>query len=417
MIRRHQTSVIDASLDDFPIVLLIGARQVGKTTAARRLVEDGIMSTYLTLDDLMISDAARRDPKRFVEGLRHGTVIDEIQRVPELLVAIKYVVDKNRAPGRFLLTGSANILGRRDVTESLAGRMDVIRLDGLSVAEAHERPPSTLLDELFSTDDIATLSKKIGRRLDDVSPLIAGRLREAIFFGGFPDVALRKSTRFATRWFRAYFDAYVERDVRDLANLRDTTAVGRLARIMAVQTSSVANFAKLASDVEVDKRTVARYVELLEETFQIRRLRPWFRNVKKRLVKRPRHYAQDSGMACTQIGIRSPDELIDHDAFGTLLETWAVAEFFKLAENDGDVNVSFYRTHSGREVDVVLERHGKLRAIEIRAARTIRDRDVAGLHDFQDTTSNASLGFVLHPGDEVLPLSPTCTALPISAFL
>lgn len=416
MVKRELAAVVRRSLGDFPAVLLLGPRQVGKSTLALQLVADGELRRYVTLDDLAVWEAARADPEGFVEELEDGVALDEVQRVPDLLRALKRSIDRRRRPGRFLLTGSANVLAQRGVTESLAGRTDVIHLEGLSAAELERRPsPAALLHMLLGDSNGRQAVRGLRRRLTRGARRNRAHWHERVFYGGFPDVVLKRRPEFAERWFAAYVTTYVERDIRDLARLPDLAGFSRLVRLTGVRTGQLLNVKNLAADAGLDQRTAGRYLELLEVTFQASRLVPWQASARKRLVKTAKVFVNDSGLACHLAGIARPEALAAHPAWGALLETWAWAELRKAVSLMPGVQASFYRTHLGKEVDFVLEQGARRLGIEIKATRSVSRADFAGLIDMQHALGTSCRGVLLYGGDEVVSFDERLMAAPLAA--
>jgi len=411
---RALRSTVATALAGFPAVLLVGARQVGKSTLAAQLVAEGSLAASVTLDDFSTLAAAQTDAQGFVAGLAHGTAIDEVQRAPDLLRAAKLVIDRDRRCGRFLLTGSANVLALPATTESLAGRAALLELEGFSLAEAAGRePPLQLFELLFGH---GSWSSAVERLRAMVSPLSATEQRQAIFFGGFPEVVLRATTAFHETWFSSYLALYVERDVRDLARIPDTAAFGTLFRLAASASGQLANMAQLGSDAKVDQRTAAHYVRLLEITFQLNRLQPWFRNVRKRLVKTPKLYLRDTGLACHMLGITAPDQLVGHPAAGALWETWVYGELRKLAGLGPRVDLSFVRTHTGNEVDFVLQRGDVMAAIEVKAGHSVAAEDFGGIRELRELVGKDLRGIVLYGGHETVSFGDGLAAVPFGVL-
>ncbi|MBI4518407.1 MAG: ATP-binding protein [Deltaproteobacteria bacterium] len=418
MVRRDIAAVVARSLRDLPAVLLLGPRQVGKSTLALRLVADGVLRRYVTLDDLAVWEAARADPDGFVAELDDGVALDEVQRVPDLLRALKRSIDRRRRAGRFLLTGSANVLAHRGVTESLAGRTDVVHLEGLSLAELEERPsPAAVLEALLGDEDWRRPVRRLQRRGAPARSHDRARLHERIFFGGFPEVVLKRRPEFAQRWFAAYMTTYVERDIRDLARLAELGGFSRTLRLTGLRTGQLLNVKNLAADAGLDQRTAGRYLELLELTYQVSRLTPWQASARKRLVKTAKVFIGDSGLACHLAGVTHPEALAGHPAFGALLETWVWAELRKALSLTSGVQSSFYRTHQGKEVDFVLERGRRRLGIEVKAARSLSRADLAGLTDMQQAMGADSRGLLLYAGDEVVSLAENLVAAPLATVL
>lgn len=403
-----------AALADFPAVLLIGGRQVGKSTLAAQLQAAGALAASVTLDDVGVLAAATSDAQAFVTGLAHGTAIDEVQRAPEILRACKRVIDKDRRPGRFLLTGSANILALPTTNESLAGRAAQLELEGFALAEVHDREPAVELLEILFGQHAWPLALEQLRAL--TTPLPTADLRRAIFFGGFPEVALRGSVDYHATWFRSFLAMYVERDVRNLARIPDAGAFGTLFRLIASASGQLANLAQLGNDAKLDQRTAARYAGLLELTFQAKRLQPWFRNVRKRLVKTPKFYLCDPGFACFMLGVVDPGQLDHHPAIGTLTETWVFAELRKLISLGAATSIGFCRAHAGAEVDFVLERGDKLAAVEVKVGHKVTADDFRGIHQLREMAGTDLRGIVLHGGSEVIAFGDGLAAVPFGVL-
>lgn len=418
MIKRHLTSFIKDSLKDFPAVLINGARQVGKSTLAQQLTREGVLRQYITLDDFSHLEAAKTDPHGFVNSFDFPVAIDEIQRAPDLLRAIKKSIDEDRTPGRFLLTGSANIFSYPGVSESLAGRVDVIHVEGLSLGEILEREtPSSFLTDLFSGLGARELSQKWNRELQEKPKIPDKILEDIIFYGGFPEVALKKEERFRERWFSSYQSAYIERDVRDINRFLDVVSFAKLFRLVGLQTGNLLNHTNLSAEIGLDKRTTVRYLEILEMTFQASHLRPWFSNSRKRLIKTPKIYLNDAGQACYLNGIMEVKQLRKSPHFGALFETWMWSELRKLLALTTGIDTSFYRTHLGREVDFLLSRGDVLWGIECKSASSVDAKDFQGLHDLKDALSPKTVGgIVLYKGDQVVPFGENFLAVPLSVL-
>ncbi len=418
MVKRHITSLVQQSLNDFPSVLLNGARQVGKSTLAQQLVAEGLFDDYVTLDDLLVLEAAETDPEGFISQYPGKIVVDEIQRVPKLLIAIKKKIDEDPRPGRYLLTGSANVLSYPKVAESLAGRMDIISLEGLSLGELYQRAHSTdLLNDLFDGIEVEDLISKWKKQSKNLPLINKESLCPYIFFGGFPTSIAKKSVGFSERWFSAYLKSYVERDVRDLSRLLDVVSFSKLFRLAGNNTGNLLNIKKLGSDIGIDQRTVSRYIEILTMTFQINLLNPWFGNAKKRLVKTPKVYCNDSGFACFLAGINQPKDLMTHSQSGALAETWLWSELRKILVYLPSVQAGFYRTHQGKEVDFLLSKGNRCVGIEFKWTDSIRSHDFNGLKDMQSAIGPNTRGIVLYTGKEIIPYTKDLFAVPVNCLL
>jgi predicted AAA+ superfamily ATPase len=417
MIERYITPFVRESFGSFPAVVINGARQVGKSTLAQLLKKEHVISDYITLDDLTTLNAARSDPIGFIERFKAPVAIDEVQRAPDLMLAIKKSIDEDRRPGRFLLTGSASVLSR--VSESLAGRMDVISLEGLSAGEKRGlRHPSTVLKDLFSGASMADLSRKWSQeRKQRTHVPLSQSIKKEIFFGGFPEVSLKENLRFRERWFSSYQAAYIERDVRDIARPLDVVSFSKCFKLLGPRTGNLANYKNLAVDVQLDQRTIARYIEILEVTFQMTLLRPWFVNTTKRLIKTPKVYVNDSGLACSLVGIGDSFLEGTTEVPGALYETWFFSELRKLLSLETGIECHFYRTHLGKEVDFILSKGNSLWGLEFKAAKSVSIKDFTGLKDFCEAAGPHGRGMVVYFGDQIIPFSSQLIAVPVDCFL
>jgi predicted AAA+ superfamily ATPase len=410
MLQRHLEAHLVESLRHFPVVLLIGARQVGKSTLVRRITQSVWVAPYITLDDRTTLDAALRDPDGFIQGLEGPAVIDEVQRAPDLLRAIKLVVDRDRQPGRFLLTGSAHILTLQAVSETLAGRVAVHELRPFAWSEVHGSS-ARRLSEMFDPSVSRRLLKV--RAPDDFRPM-----RKMVLTGGFPTPALMKADAPRRTWFESYRQTYLERDLRDIANVTHLPELGRLMVALALRTGSLLNIAELARDIGLPETTTRRHIRLLMQTFQLETLSPFSSNRFKRLVKTPKVYWTDTGMAAHLAAVRAWADLERRNLSGTFLETWVHAELRKLLSLEQElIELSFWRTQEGREVDFLLERGGEVVGIEVKSAASVRSRDLTGLNQCRDVLQKRwRLGIVLYTGLQATLIDDRTVAVPIEAF-
>lgn len=414
MVRRHLHDVLLRSLDEFPVVLLIGARQVGKSTLAQEISSERWSGLYVTLDERIRLDAALLDPDGFVQALGAPIVIDEVQRAPDLLRAIKVVVDKSRSPGRFLLTGSAHVTTLSRVAETLAGRVAVHRLSPFSASELSKQPAPDVIERLFSTDDVATILRGIKKATTGD----ALKLRNLILAGGYPTPALMRSAESRRTWFDSYRQTYVERDLRDIADIHHVPDFGRLFTTAALRTGQLFNASSLSRDVGLPNTTLRRYLALLEQTFQLETLRPYSANIAKRLTRTPKLFITDSGMAAHVAAVDTWETAVSRNMDGALLETWVFGELRKLLELTSiPTALSFYRTHTGTEVDFLIERGDQVVGIEVKLAARIDRSDLAGLRACAESLGNRwRIGVLLHGGTEATVLDHRTLALPLTAF-
>jgi predicted AAA+ superfamily ATPase len=405
-----------AALEDFPALLLLGPRQIGKSTFAKQLVQQGYFSHYVTLDDLTTWEAAATDPHAFLSRYTAPVVIDEIQRAPELLIAIKKSIDENREPGRYLLTGSANILQSSAVKESLSGRVAILYLDGLSVRETCDiLTKNPLLDLLTTPTDETTLTDA----LQELSVLsdFTEHFNELIFYGQYPEVMLKQKQSFTLQWYESYQKTYVERDIQLIQSPIDIIAYNRLLRLVAARTANLINFNDLASDMQMDKRTLQRYLDLMQLTFQINMLPPWFHNVGKRFVKSPKLFFNDTGFACYLLGLTYPDALESSSYIGALIETWCHIQLQRLIHLNYGVELYFYRSYTQSEVDFVLSRGEHLIGIEVKATTQVTAKDFSGLRDLMQVSKHLHfIGLVLYRGHEVICFGKNLYAVPMGVL-
>lgn len=412
MYDRHIAPLLLEALADTPVVLLNGARQTGKSTLAQSLRE-ATPRRYLTLDDHTTLAAARSDPAGFIAALTGPVVIDEIQRAPELFLAIKAAVDRDRArgqaAGRFLLTGSANVMLLPALADSLAGRMEIVPLTPLSCAERAADPQRNRAEWLFD-GDLATRPLPPCERDVFIDTLLAG---------GFPEAVARNTPRRRQAWFDSYLQAVLQRDVRELANLEQLTELPNLVQLLAHRSASLLNFAELARSSGIAQTTLKRYFTLLETLFLIHRLPAWERNPAKRLVKAPKVFLPDSGLLAHLTG-HTADTLATAPGLpGDLVETFVCAELLKhLAFSARGLSLWHYRTQTGIEVDFLLEdRHGKLTGIEVKAAATVDGKDFKGLRHLQETEPERfQRGIVLYTGREYVAFGTGLYAVPMSVW-
>lgn len=381
------------ALQDSPVVFLAGARQVGKSTLARHLGH----GVYRTLDDPLVLGAALADPLGFLKAQEGPLVLDEVQRAPGLLLAIKRLVDEDRRPGRFFLTGSANVFVLPQAGETLVGRMEVFVLWPLSQGEV-EGAQEGFLDLLFAPHfPTAWRTESV-----DLGALVAR--------GGYPEAVRREGGR-RLAWFRSYLKLLLERDVRDLARIHRLLEVPRILEFLALRLGSPLNQSEVARGAGLPLSTLRDYLALLEALFLLVRLPAWTPGLEGRLVKAPKVFLVDSGLAASLVGMRE-------STLGPLLENFVVMELIK-ASGWSQVAPSFYhfRNHRGQEVDLVLEWNGQVVGVEVKAARSLGLRDFSGLKALKALAGERFLrGVVLYGGEELLAVEEGLYAVPIPAL-
>jgi uncharacterized protein len=405
IIPRHISPKIAAALEDTRVVLLNGPRQSGKTTIARNFADNS--RPYVTLDDNATLRAAREDPSGFIRGLNRA-VIDEIQRAPELMLAIKESVDEDPAPGRFLLTGSANVTLLPTVGDSLAGRIEVLTL--LPFAQAELRgAPGMFLEKVFSGE----------LRGGPGEPVMGDDLVKLVLLGGYPEVQRRPSADRRQTWMEDYISLILDRDVRDIASVDQLDRLPRLMNVLAEHAGQLVNHVSFGAQLHLSGVTAQKYVSILERLFLVRTLSPWSSNKLSRLIKTPKLHFLDSGLLAVLRGDTSEQIKADRSRFGPLLETFVVSEIAKLATWSGlKIFPSHYRTKEQDEVDLVLEdRRGRIVGIEVKASATVRSKDFRGLRQLEAAAGDKFVhGFLLHDHDRMTPISEKIHAMPISTL-
>ncbi len=415
--RRNLSNTIAQSLRHFPAVLILGARQVGKSTLVKQCVIEGKVEDYATLDDANMLSALKDDPDGFLSRYSGRLALDEIQRVPDLMRALKKHIDADRQNGRFLLTGSANVLAHPEVSESLAGRMDVILLEGLALNEILSQPSSpSLVELLFTSDQSGNWIDALRLKLKQVKSLEQSDLLPLILLGGYPNNITEHDFKFTQRWFSAYETSYIERDVRDLTKSIDMLPFRKLLYLCGLRTGNLLNIHQLGADIGIDQRTAQRYLGLLELTFQVRRLFPWFTNNQKQLVKTPKIYLNDSGYACYMAGIHATEQLRNSPLLGSFVETWVFAELRKQFHHCPGLQAYFFRTHQGHEVDFVLNYGLQQCGIEVKWSSQIDKKDIEKLKRWQDLNTEPTRAIILYTGHEVVAFSDTLVAIPFSVL-
>lgn len=390
------------ALADSPAVLIHGPRQSGKSTLART-IGDARGYRYYSFDDDALVQVAKRDPIGFVADLGPRAVLDEVQRVPEIFTSLKAAIDHKRTPGRFILTGSANVLMVPKLADSLAGRMAILRLHPLSQGElAGQRP--RFLGSLFRGRFRTRLTESLGDNLAD-----------RIVAGGFPAALVRRTIRRRDAWYRDYIETQIQRDVRDLSRIRSLETLPRLLALAASQTARIINIADLAAPFELSRPTINEHVTLLERVFLLDRLPAWHTNRLSRLVKRPKLHLADTGVAAALLETDANTLRADRPLLGQLLETFTLQELRRQAGFDATPTAFFhYRDRDDFEVDVVLSQGRSLAGVEIKAAKSVNDSDFRGLRKLRLVAGSSFVaGVVLYDGTAVIPFDKDLFAIPI----
>lgn len=414
MYPRHLTHNLLTALGDTPIVVLHGPRQAGKSTLAQHLAEHGHPARYITFDDATSLATARTDPTGFLAGAAGPLVLDEIQRAPELVLPIKADVDRDRRPGRFLLTGSANVMQLPKLADAFVGRMEVHTLLPLSQGEI-EGVREGFIDALFA----ARLPPLPHSATPKVGALSKTDLARRIFAGGHPEALARRESE-RHRWFESYLSTVILRDVRDLSNIEGLVDLLRLLVSVAGRAGGLLNYAELGRDVGLNQVTAKRYLTLLAATFILRPVLPWFTNRIKRVVKSPKTYFGDTGLLAHVLGA-TPDRFAeDGKLTGTLLENFVATELLKqIGWSRAQPSLWHFRDHRGNEVDFVLERRGGqlIVGIEVKSKATLDADDFRGLRILAEAAGHRfHRGVLLYTGVESLPFGKQMHALPITAL-
>lgn len=395
---------VRAALSDTRVVLISGPRQAGKTTLAERLAGKGM--PFLTLDDQTTLDTARADPVGFIRGLDRA-VIDEIQRAPQVLLAVKRSVDTDKRPGRFLLTGSANLMTLPQVADSLAGRMEIAELLPLSQTELRRKPC-----DFFA--------RVLAGKAPTVGELIVGvNLVERVLAGGYPEALQRNSPSRRQKWLLDYTQAVIERDARDIADIGHLRHMPKLLRVLSQHAGGLVNYSGIGAPLGIGHVTAQKYSDVLERLFLVRTLPPWYSNKLKRLVKTPKLHFLDSGLLAALQNLSVARLQADRMAFGALLETFVLAELLKIASWSGErLEFFHFRDRYDNEVDIVIEDpQGNVVGIEVKAAATVTPADFSGMHKLAEACGKRfKVGLVLYDHDTVVPFGERLFAVPISAL-
>jgi uncharacterized protein len=400
-IKRSLETVLVRAASEFPAVVLTGPRQSGKTTLLKALF--GQKCGYVSIEAPDVRAAAMEDPRGFLEMNPPPVIFDEVQYAPDLLPYVKERIDAHRdRTGQYLLTGSQNLLLLEKITESLAGRAAMLRLLPLSRWEAQGKPEARLPWE----------SGKSYRTESKVSYL---HIWKDFLRGSYPELVANPG-RDINLWHAGYVQSYLERDVRTLRQVGDLSQFQSFLRALAARTAQLLSLTELARDLGVAVNTVKAWLSVLEATYQVIVLRPYFANVGKRLVKTPKVYFTDVGTLCYLTGLKDPEHAASGPMGGPIMETAVISEIFKTLTHRGeDPQVYFWRTSAGTEVDIVIETGGKLIPMEVKLSATPRPAMAASIKAFlEDFGGKALPGYVVHPGEARLPLGSNVTALPFA---
>ncbi|MBK7329289.1 MAG: ATP-binding protein [Dehalococcoidia bacterium] len=404
MYQRTLSTALRDALTDTPVVLVSGARQTGKST----LVQSVVQGDYLTFDDVVTAAAAHADPQGFIGALRRPAILDEVQLVPEIFRAIKYHVDRDRRPGSFILTGSANVLLLPNLSDTLAGRMEVLTLWPLSQGELSG------MREGFIDVAFGPAPPVLGPSLLTQQDLILRVLE-----GGFPEVVGRANLRRSHAWFRSYSTTVLQRHVRDLSDIDALAELPRLLERVAAQAMGIANVASLARSLDLPATSLRRYLNLLSASYVVQAVPGWSRQLTARTAKTEKLTLLDSGLLADLQNVTAGRLRMERSLFGPLLESFVMMELRKQLEwADTLAQLYYLRTHTGTEVDIVIEStDGRVVAIEVKATASPDRRDFRGLEFIRDNYPDRFVrGVLLYTGEQTLPFGDRIWAMPIDGL-
>lgn len=404
--RTLRKSILDAS-ESFKVVLLTGPRQVGKTTLLQD-VQKGSRS-YVTLDDLNLRLAAQQDPASFLDRLELPVLIDEVQYAPDLFPYIKIAVDKTKRNGLFWLTGSQQFDMMKNVTESLAGRVAILHLQGISLSEEQGRA-----DDPPFLPDLALLKSRQKAAQKTNKPLTLPEVYHKIWRGSYPDMVVQGNDKNWERFYSSYVATYIQRDVRDYLNINDTATFHKFMQIAAARTGQLINYADMARDAGMSENTIKTWLNVLHASGVVHLLQPYFNNRTKRLVKTPKLYFMDTGLCAYLTGWLSADVLERGAMSGAMLETWVISEIIKSILHHGRTpRVYFYRDKEKREIDLLIEENGTLYPIEIKKTASVENARFKGFGMLEALNTRIGHGGVICMASALVALSDNVDAIPV----
>ncbi len=399
---RHVEPRLKEALKDSPVILIHGPRQCGKTTLAQK-VGKAAGYTYISMDDAETLDYALNDPVGFVNSLPEKIILDEIQKSPKIFSQIKLAVDKNRVPGRFILTGSVSVLHVRGLSDSLAGRMEIIRMRPLAQTELKRRKPD-FLDALFSA--------KFPTRWKTNQTELAGK----IVSGGYPAPLRYSGKKRRIEWYKSYLTTIANTDAFTISRIRSVEDLPRLLELSAMSTAQLLNTNKLASSFQLSRTTIQDYISLLERLFLIEKIPAWHTNRRKRFVKTPKLHLTDTGLACALLGVDANELKKDRPLLGQLLETFVLQELQRQADGHKTKHQFFHcRDKDGTETDIVIQRSiNSIAGVEVKSAATVSHSDFRGLRRLKSDMGKCfSGGTVLYNGEKMIGFGEKLYAVPI----
>ncbi|KIM03687.1 MAG: ATPase [Sulfurovum sp. FS06-10] len=399
MVERSIRPILETALEISPIVLLSGARQVGKSTLSSKL-----FTNYAILDDVDLRLIAIENPKGFLKRLKKPVCIDEIQKAPNLLEAIKLDVDKERVNGSYLLTGSANLLDMKKTKDTLAGRIIELSLFPLSAKEKNGKPYENVVDRLFEKD--FSLSK-----------VDTDFIEENIISGGYPEL-LKLDTELKRRlWFSSYISTYIERDARELGEIREINNFFKFFNVIAPRTATLLNKSKIAKTVALKDSVVDNFLTILTQLYQVELLRPYSENIGKQFVKSPKLHMLDTGIVCHLLRVKNSKTLEDSTYKGQIYETFIFSELKKhISFAVDNTEIYHYHTSDKKEIDFILSRGDNLLAIEVKASHSADKGDFKHIFDFQTASKKNVIGIVFYMGEHIIEIDEQNFAVPFGIF-
>ena len=399
MLKRQLEELLLEALEITPAILLSGPRQVGKSTLSMKYFDN-----YLLLDDITLREAAKEDPTSFIENSQKPLCLDEIQKVPELFETIKIYIDKNRKNGTFLLTGSASVLDMKNIGDTLAGRVIELPLWPLSSKEINNK-----------SDNVIDLL--IHKNFKNHEKIDSSEIIKSILNGGYPEAIKIKKEKLKHYWFASYISTYIERDVRDLGEIRNLSNFIKLFNLLAPRSANIFRINELSNSSGLSEATVSNYLSLLEMVYQIKRVPPFSANFSKRFIKSPKVYFTDSGMLSHLFNIYTQNDFYTNPHKGEIVETYVFSELNKhISYTAQNVKLYHYRTTDKKEIDFILEYGQKLIAIEVKSSSKVTKDDFKHIRDLQNKSKDFDYGIVFYMGKEVLSFGQDLYAIPLSFF-
>jgi len=400
MKKRTLEGILKIALNTFPVVLLNGARQVGKSTLALENFKN-----YLTFDDGELRLYAKENPKGFLKNLDLPICLDEIQKVPTLLETIKIHIDTNRVNGNFLLTGSSNVLDHKESKDTLSGRLCELRLHPLSSKEKNDKPNENIIEKLLRRD-----FKLPSKEYDD-------EVVEHILSGGYPEI-LQLHGFAKDLWFKSYIATYIERDARDLADIRDIDSFIKFVNVLATRSGTIINKSSLSNDIGIKDITTDNYLSIMTRIYQATLLKPYFVNIGKQFVKSPKLFFNDTGVLCSLLRITSKEQLLSSNYSGQIFESYIFGELQKhLSYLQKQAQIFHYRTSDKKEIDFIIEVDNELLAIEVKQSSSVSKNDFKHIIDLQNRYDKKCLGVVFYNGNRVVEFSDDLVGIPFGMFL